>query len=93
MPPNTVSVCRPGIFGNRYKVEEDFSPEMAVNRFRRTMEATRIKSLGWTKWAQRIWDNLHRLRGQDVACACREDAPFCHGDVLIELANAPSAES
>lgn len=33
-----------------------------------------------------IADQLHELRGKNLACWCRLDAP-CHADVLLELAN------
>lgn len=29
------------------------------------------------------------LRGHDLACWCRLDAPHCHVDTLLEIANAP----
>ena len=37
---------------------------------------------------QAILDNLHALRGHDLACWCPLDAP-CHADVLLDLANRP----
>lgn len=39
-------------------------------------------------WAIAARARLPRLRGRDLACTCPIDQP-CHGDVLIELANAP----
>ena len=33
-------------------------------------------------------EQLAELRGKDVMCWCHKDAPWCHGDVLLELANA-----
>ncbi len=36
-------------------------------------------------------DIIKALRGKNLACWCKEDAPFCHGNVLLELANAPLA--
>ncbi len=39
--------------------------------------------------ARFLRDHLHELRGHDLVCWCREDAPWCHADVLLELANAP----
>lgn len=35
---------------------------------------------------ERILDNLHRLRGRDLACAC-DEGDACHADVLIRRAN------
>ena len=34
--------------------------------------------------------DIAQLRGRDLACWCRLDAP-CHADVLLELANKPIA--
>ncbi len=33
-----------------------------------------------------ILDNAHYLRGKNLACWCKLDAP-CHADVLLEIAN------
>lgn len=35
---------------------------------------------------QMILDDLHKLRGHDLACWCGPDAA-CHADVLLDLAN------
>lgn len=35
---------------------------------------------------------LDELRGRNLACWCRLDAPWCHADVLLELANRPRCE-
>jgi hypothetical protein len=104
MPPNTVSVCRPGIFGNPFP--SDISgPEDAVDRFKRwavgNMSALEMSQSSradrWSGGNQSIslvtvrsWlrDELPKLRGKNLACFCALDAP-CHADVLLELANAP----
>jgi hypothetical protein len=36
-----------------------------------------------------VREHIHELRGHNLFCICRAGIP-CHGDVLIELANAPS---
>lgn len=38
--------------------------------------------------AQKMRAELTELRGKDLACWCPIDQP-CHGDVLLQLANAP----
>ena len=83
MPPNTVYVGRPGMFGNPFKINDGFTREEAVARFRKTLE--------WrTQWKQEIqW----ALRGKDLACWCplvdKDGNPVpCHADVLLEIANA-----
>lgn len=42
--------------------------------------------------ARRDPDWLKPLKGHDVACTCAEDAEFCHGDVLLRLANPEEAQ-
>lgn len=38
-------------------------------------------------WANEARSKLSRLRGKTLACTCEDGQP-CHGDVLIEMANA-----
>lgn len=83
LPPNTVSVTRPGRWGNPYKIGDDvpglkdcpmdaqdavFCFQLFIPDF--TVEAARKE-----------------LRGKNLACFCALDQP-CHADVLLELANA-----
>jgi hypothetical protein len=35
---------------------------------------------------------LDELRGRNIACWCGLDAPWCHGDILLDLANRPRCE-
>lgn len=35
---------------------------------------------------------LDELRGKNIACWCGLDAPWCHADVLLDLANRPVCE-
>ena len=39
----------------------------------------------------RLIATLPRLRGHNLACWCALDAPRCHADVLIEIANREAA--
>ena len=77
MPENTVSVCRPGPFGNPYIVGEDGPVEHCVWLYRLKME----------EYLEMQPRYLDFLRGKDLACWCPEDAEHCHGDVLLDLAN------
>ena len=105
MPPNTVSVARPGIFGNPF-IHDD--PAKAVAAFAQyCLGGTRTFEMGPGKlqfaktlhrhslhWAYAEWlktEGLRQLRGKNLACWCRLDAP-CHADVLLELANAEASE-
>lgn len=92
MPPNTVSVTRPGRWGNPFN-------------WRQGLE---MGSEGWAKGAAvelfRDWlrhpeshPNMPGpptisvirglLRGKNLACYCALDSP-CHADVLLEIANS-----
>lgn len=83
-----VSVCRPGKWGNPWKVDfclgympEGTTPAQAaaeaVNQFRIQVPFAVMARP----------DYLTVLRGKHLACFCALDAP-CHADVLLELANA-----
>ena len=90
MPPNTVSVTRPGLFGNPYKVGRDGTAEECVAKFRAAWEATTKSAFihprhPYMPFGKRVY--LAHLRGKNLACFCPLDQP-CHADVLIELANS-----
>jgi len=93
MPPNTVSVCRPGRWGNPFIVGKHGTAEYCVFLF--------SAMLAGYLWLTRDWKciraqlrfmrrntaaDLARLRGKNLACYCRPGQP-CHADVLLELAN------
>lgn len=100
MPPNTVKVTRPLIFGNPF-VHPD--PAEAVAAYRKLCEGgTKVFEIApdglmfaprihpnSTHWAFAEWmreEGLPALRGKNLACWCPLDAP-CHADVLLDLAN------
>lgn len=99
MPENTVSVARPGIWGNPFSVLPHLkigqrinmryyavpTAEDAVACFREMLGMD-----GETSTALR--DRLPELRGKNLACWCPLDQP-CHADVLLELANAQGIEA
>lgn len=82
MPANTVSVTRPGHYGNYAAVRAGYTEgERAVWYFRNWLEteaSSTFKALAVTE-----------LRGKNLACWCALDKP-CHADVLLELANSVS---
>jgi len=90
MPENTVYVGRKSRWGNDVKIGDDISYYMdgctsatasdVVAMFTRFMEAH--KAADPEKFA--TW--LAPLRGKNLACWCKLDAP-CHADVLLKLAN------
>lgn len=93
MPPNTVSVARPGKYGNRYAIGEAI--EHVDARHWLITDAAMAKRF-YAEWIEWQCEHLpttresikRELRGKNLACWCALDQP-CHGDVLLELANAP----
>ena len=99
MPPNTIYVGRPTKFGNPFIVgtyynsykRKVITPEIAVELFRHLVtasEALRLEFWGGPMEIFRddILEDIHELKGKDLACWCRLDQP-CHADVLLEIAN------
>jgi len=98
MPPNTVSVARPGPFGNPYKVGEHGDADRCVMLFRQALNglidntkppAPQVAEVIRLQSAYR--DRGHTLAGKNLACWCPLDRP-CHADVLLELVNSPTPE-
>jgi hypothetical protein len=85
MPPNTVRVCRPSVWGNPYKVGG--------------IDHTTGRTIETRSDAVRLYvergcaDCLSEeakvfLRGKNLACWCPLDDEPCHADVLLKMANA-----
>ena len=97
MPPNTVSVARPGPFGNPFTVQDAMefcistaeAQSFVVRCFRDWLAGDRQNWMGneSDKAAAVIIARLPELRGKNLACWCPPGSP-CHADVLLELANA-----
>lgn len=83
MPPNTVSVCRPGIFGNPFVVGKNGTAAECVEKFRLFLGGRIADMLGGPAI---IREAQERLRGKNLACFCALDQP-CHADVLLEVSN------
>jgi hypothetical protein len=84
MPENTVSVTRPGKWGNPFKVE--ISAEGTLSAYK-----------AWLNGEYKPVDApspptkesiIYHLKGKNLACFCPLDQP-CHADILLELANKP----
>lgn len=86
MPENTVSVCRPGRFGNPFIVGPGRTQRQAVDCFRHWL-TTPGNTAGIPGKKQAILDGLQSLRGKNLACYCKPGTP-CHADVLLDMANA-----
>ena len=87
MPPNTVYVGRPTIWGNPFHVFDGDRAE-AVAIFSHMMDYgghsfyRRRSVIFVTKTRVR-----HNLAGKNLACWCPLDQP-CHADVLLRIANS-----
>jgi hypothetical protein len=101
LPPNTVVVARPSIWGNPWRTEEFYRPGLntyddaqaeAVRRFRAAIAGFESNGSYCPPIADpasrigQIIARLPELRGKNLACWCKPGTP-CHADVLIELAN------
>lgn len=89
MPPNTVSVARPGRWGNPFVGDR----AAAVEAFKQWWSGSVSVSVGPDQPIKRMAfippyekPPLKPLRGKNLACWCPLDQP-CHADVLLELAN------
>lgn len=74
MPANTVSVTRPGKWGNKWALKDGFTIEESLSIF--------------TEWARDHRHLIKKeLKGKNLACFCKEGAP-CHADILLQIANS-----
>lgn len=99
LPPNTVVVARPSIFGNPFTIKAyreagytGTDEEIA----RQCVEA--FKAWLGPRWREawngpesekrrpKLLESLHLLRGKNLACWCPIGTP-CHRSVLLEIAN------
>ena len=98
MPPNTVKVARPSIWGNPFKISDEFPPSLRVPVEQRPAHVVACFRL-WLDGSHVDWDgpesnaaralmlaHLPELRGKSLACWCKPGQP-CHADFLMELAN------
>lgn len=100
MRPDTVSVARPGRFGNPFTIplaiESEYTDAAGAQAF--VVECFRdwiMQTYQGRDWWQGpesdqrhalIMAGLPSLRGKNLGCWCALDQP-CHADVLLELAN------
>ncbi len=90
MPPNTVSVTRPGRWGNPFRAgcpgpmgRKPLDSEGAVGFFRAMLSDPDLREAAGYPDSDAI---RAELRGKNLACFCPLDQP-CHADVLLEIAN------
>jgi hypothetical protein len=95
MPPNTVYVGRPTLYGNDVKIgDKPGCGDMSNCHCEapcKGMTAEECVQLYRDTTAEWLTDEiLAFLRGKNLACYCPLDQP-CHADVLLELANRKAA--
>lgn len=79
MPANTVKVCRPGFFGNPFKIGDKVQGTI--------IDGTQAVELYKLAIGPAFSERARReLRGKNLACWCKPGAP-CHADVLLKIAN------
>lgn len=91
MPPNTVKVSRPSVWGNPYIVGVHGTRAECVDLFRRLLSGYVCVTRGLEPGVQERYlrhakDRVHSLKGKNLACWCPLTAP-CHADVLMAIAN------
>lgn len=75
MPPNTVVVSRPSIWGNNHDFRH-LGRELAVELYRKEI---------FTHFHKDFIKQV--LKGKNLACWCPLDQP-CHADVLLDISNS-----
>lgn len=86
MPDNTVSVSRPGIFGNPFRVDWRCTQARAVELFEMWVNGNTERYPDLDDRLNVLLRALPKLRGKNLACWCKQGEP-CHADVLLALAN------
>jgi hypothetical protein len=80
MPPNTIYVGRPTMWGNPFDLAVTYEEWLTLGA--RCWNELGVSSPRLAK----ILIGLPLIRGLNLACWCPLDKP-CHADVLLELAN------
>jgi hypothetical protein len=93
MPPNTVSVARPGRWGNQFRVGVGGDAAECVRLFAQSMMPYRHGGpvTDYYISAANLEAVEEELAGKNLACWCPLDQP-CHADVLLKLANPPTSK-
>jgi hypothetical protein len=93
MPPNGVTVARPGRFGNPFRTgtTAEIVTDAGVERVDVPDRATAVTlferlARGEIGGVDYPFDEVSELRGRDLGCWCSLDGP-CHADTLLRLAN------
>lgn len=76
VPDDAVSIERGTEWGNPFRIGQDGTRKQVIAKYRERVLAD----------ADMLRRVQTRLRGRDLVCCCKPKP--CHGDVLLELANA-----
>ena len=79
-PANSVVISRPSKWGNPFKIDKDHDRPTVVRLFREWIYSDDPRAV-------KMRGEIEELRGKNLLCFCPTGGP-CHGDVLLELANA-----
>ena len=86
MPPNTVKVCRPGKWGNPFRVGDMWmTTEDCVREYEVWLRSGSHYFAGDNP--PTLEEIRRELAGKNLACFCKPGEP-CHADVLLDMANA-----
>ncbi|MCH7882625.1 MAG: DUF4326 domain-containing protein [Proteobacteria bacterium] len=90
MPPNTVQVSRPTLWGNPFIIGKHGTRAECVDMYARLMCGlvciTTGNAIEQKSSLLYVVHNIEKLRGKNLACWCPLDKP-CHVDILLRLAN------
>jgi len=99
IPENTVSVARPGKWGNPFTVAPNRKPGaiisgnyIAVSTLAEAIDCYRTWLNESDPGKETLKDARRELHGKNLACWCKLDQP-CHAAVLLELVNLASARA
>ena len=89
MPENCVYVGRPSRWGNPYRVGDPYPwvEEISIDQEQAVFLFDEVGIGLSIEQGMTVDEWLAPLRGKDLACWCKLDAP-CHADVLLRLANS-----
>jgi len=82
IPKGAVLIARPSRWGNPFKIGIDGTRQEVIEKYRL-----------WLLDNKELLSLLGELRGKDLVCYCHTwdgqgtNPMYCHGDILLELAN------
>ena len=91
MPPNTKYVGRGTKFGNPFILGRDGTRAECIRLFELLCSGflcvtTKVGFQEQKKLMDAVKNDLHEIRGLNLACFCKEEEK-CHADVLLKIAN------